>query len=141
MFRDLLQNFWGAIEKRNTNVCLFKRFNIVRTVTGHERDVPQRLEGREDELLLRGGDAGVDPGVLHECPPRWFPFELFHSRSSHADVILGKKALINWLRRGRRGYSMSLPHSSIRDLKKQNQRVQSHIAINQFTSFVFSILF
>ena len=66
MFRDLLQIFWTAIEKRNTNVCLFKRSNIVCTVTGHECDVPQRLEGREDELLLRGGDAGVD---LHDGFP------------------------------------------------------------------------
>ena len=99
VLRDLLQILWSAVEKRNADMCLFERSNIVCTVTGHERDVPQRLEGREDELLLRGGDASVDPGVLHEYPPRWFPFELFHSRSSHADVVLGKKALIDWLRR------------------------------------------
>ena len=36
---------------------------------------------------------------------------------------------------------MSLPHSCIRDLEKQNQCVQSHVAINRFTSFMLSILF
>ena len=41
VFHDLLQIFRRAIEKRNTNVCLFKRSNIVCTVTGHERDVSQ----------------------------------------------------------------------------------------------------
>ena len=96
MFRDLLHIFWGAIsEKRNTNVCLFKRFNIVCTITGYECDVPQRLEGDKGGLLLRG----VDSGVLHECLPGWIPFKLFHGCSGHVDVVLGKKALINWLRR------------------------------------------
>ena len=58
MSRDLLQIFWTAIVQRNTNVCLFKRFNIVCTVTGHERDVPLRLEGHKGELLLRRRGAG-----------------------------------------------------------------------------------
>ena len=133
--------FWSAIEKRNINVSLFKRSNIVCTVTSHERDVPKRIEGRKDALLLRRRDAGIDPGVLYDCLPGWFPFELFHSCSSYADVVLVEKALINWLRRGRRRYSMSLPYPSIRDLEKQDQCVQSHIAINQFTSFMLSIHF
>ena len=120
MFRDLLQIFCGAIEKRNTKVCLFKRFNIVCTITDHECDVPQRLEGQKGGLLLRG----VDSGVLHECLPGWVPFKLFHSCSSHADVVLGKKALINWLRRVQWGCSVSLPHSSNRDLEKQDQCVE-----------------
>ena len=97
--RDLLQVFWSPIEKRNTNVCLLKRFNIVCIVTGHERDVPQRLEGHKGGLLLRRRSTGVDSGVLHECLPEWFPFELFHSCSSHADVVLGQQALIDWLGR------------------------------------------
>ena len=95
MFRDLLQILWSAVEKRNADMCLFERSNIVCTVTGHERDVPQRLEGREDELLLRGRDACVDPSMLHECLPGRFPFELFRGRTSYAGVVLGKKALIN----------------------------------------------
>ena len=99
MFRDLLQIFWTAIVQRNTNVCLFKRFNIVCTVTGHERDVPLRLEGHKGELLLRRRGAGVVSGVLDECLPGWFPFELFHSCSCHGNVVLNKQALINWLRR------------------------------------------
>ena len=95
VFRDLLQIFWTAIDARarNTNVCLFKRSNIVCTVTGHERDVSLRLEGHKGGLLLRRQSAGVDSGVLHECLPGWFPFELFHSCSSHADVVLGKQTL------------------------------------------------
>ena len=64
VFRDLLQIFWTAIEKRNANVCLFKRSNIVCTVTGNERDVPKRIEGRKDALLLRRRDADIDSGVL-----------------------------------------------------------------------------
>ena len=77
MFRDLLQIFWTAIEKRNTNVCLFKRSNIVCTVTDHERDVSLRLEDHKDGVLLRRRGAGVVSGVLDECLPGWFPLELF----------------------------------------------------------------
>ena len=101
VFRDLLQIFWTAIDARarNTNVCLFKRSNIVCTVTGHERDVSLRLEGHKGGLLLRRRGAGLVSGVLAECLPRWFPFELFHSCSCHGDVVLSKQALINWLRR------------------------------------------
>ena len=77
VFRDLLQIFWTVIEKLNTKVCLIKRSNIVCTVTGHERDVPQRIEGRMDELLPRRRDADVDLGVLHDCLPGWFPSNCF----------------------------------------------------------------
>ena len=45
-------------------MSLFKRSNIVCTVTGNERDVPKRIEGRKDALLLRRRDAGIDSGVL-----------------------------------------------------------------------------
>ena len=69
MFRDLLQIFWTAIVQRNTNVCLFKRFNIVCIVTGNERDVPLRLEGHKGGLLLRRRDEGEVSGVPHECLP------------------------------------------------------------------------
>ena len=43
--------------------------------------------------------------------------------------------------KGRRGYSTSLPRSSIRGLERQNQRVHNYVAINQFTSFMLRILF
>ena len=64
VFRDLLQIIWNAIEKRDNDVCMFKHSNIVCTVTSHERDVPKRIEGRKDALLLRRRDADIDPGVL-----------------------------------------------------------------------------
>ena len=43
--------------------------------------------------------------------------------------------------KGRREYSMSLLHSSIRDLERQNQHVQDHVTVKQFTSFMLRILF
>ena len=72
VFRDLLQIIWNAIEKRDNDVYMFKHSNIVCTITGHERDIPKRIEGRKDALLLRQRDVGIDPGVLQ--PSRMVSF-------------------------------------------------------------------
>ena len=69
VFRNLLQIFWTAVVQRNTNVCLFKRFNIVCIVTGNERDVPLQIECHKGGLLLRRWGAGEVSGVPHECLP------------------------------------------------------------------------
>ena len=67
--RDLLQVLGRAVEQRDADVRLLERADVVRAVARHERDVAERLERREDVLLLRGRHACVDPRVLHEAVP------------------------------------------------------------------------
>ena len=40
-------------------MCMFERPHIIGSIPTHERDVSEFLEGRYDQLLLFGSDAGV----------------------------------------------------------------------------------
>jgi hypothetical protein len=89
VLEDGLEVILGSIEEGDSNVGLLKRSDIVGTVSGHESDVAERLERGEDELLLSGRNAGVDPSVLDEDVPRFgLVGVLTKSGAGHADVVL-----------------------------------------------------
>jgi hypothetical protein len=71
MLENRFQIFLRAVEESDTDVGLLERSDIVRSISGHEGNVAERLECSEDELLLRGRNASVDPRVLYEVFPSW----------------------------------------------------------------------
>ena len=123
-------------------MCLFKSSNIVCTVTGHECDVPQRLEGREDDSAPSERERrGRRPRCAARVPSKMVSLRTVSQPLQSCRCRTWQEGSHQLAEKGRRGYSMSLPHSSIRDLERQNQHVQDHVTIKQFTSFMLRILF
>lgn len=105
VLEDGLEVVLRAVQQRDTNVGLLERADIVRAVAGHERHEPEALERREDELLLRGRHAGVDPRVLHELVPRLAAVGVLLERGArHADVVAVKERRVEGRRRVNRDH-------------------------------------
>lgn len=77
----------GPIEQRDSDVGLLERSDVVRAISSHERNVSERLERREDVLLLGGRDSRVDPRVLHKNRPGGQVGVLAEGGTGHADVV------------------------------------------------------
>lgn len=89
VLEDGLEVVLGSVEEGDTNIGLLESSDVVGTISGHERNVAERLERGEDELFLSGRNAGVDPGVLDEDVPRLgLVGVLTESGAGHADVVL-----------------------------------------------------
>lgn len=73
---NLLEVLGSPVEQRDADVRLLQRADIVRTVACHERHVSERLERRQDGLLLRGRHARIYPGVLYDVVPSTLTLEL-----------------------------------------------------------------
>ncbi len=91
---NFLQILFRSVKQRNANVCLLQRANVVRPIARHERNVPKRLQSREDVLLLRRRHTRIYPCVLHKIVPRRPILKVPHRNARHADVVLVEEGLI-----------------------------------------------
>ena len=95
MFRNLLEILHSAVKQRNTDMSLLECADIVRAVPSHERDKAECLQSRQDEFLLSGRNAGVDPSILDEVKPGRSRFVLLHGGACNTDIVFVEEARVS----------------------------------------------
>lgn len=96
---NLLQILGRTVKKGDTDVCSFESTDIVRTVTGHERNVTKRSKSGDDEFFLSRRYASVNVCVLDEIGDRRKGIVLLERGTGNADIVILEQGLVKRLRR------------------------------------------